>query len=209
MLALGQRTVFSTGLCQVVLILASASAIRRKMLEHAGVDYRAVPADIDEGAVKRRGGRPEEIALELAEAKAATVSRENPGDWVVGSDSVVAVDERIFDKPPSREEAARHLRLFSGKRMRLTSAVAIARDGEIDWRAVDTAELQVRVLSEEFIDAYLDREWPDVGWCVGVFRMEGLGVQLFERVKGSHFTILGMPLVPLLGALREKGILQS
>ena len=115
----------------------------------------------------------------------------------------------MFDKPRSREEAAEHLRLFSGKTMQLTSAVALARAGEVDWSHVESASLVVRELSEAFIHDYLEAEWPEVGYCVGVFRLEGRGVQLFERIEGDHFTILGMPLLPLLGALRERGLIPA
>jgi septum formation protein len=128
---------------------------------------------------------------------------------VIGSDSVVNVAGRAFDKPRDRNEAAEHLRFFSGNPMILTSAVALAKGGELDWRQVDTATLQVRALSETFIAAYLDAEWPGVGHTVGVFRLEGRGVQLFSSIDGDHFTILGMPLLALLGALRERGLLPA
>jgi septum formation protein len=117
------------------------------------------------------------------------------------------VGGRLFDKPRDRAEAADHLRFFSGKPMRLTSAVALTRDGVVDWSHVETATLQARSLSEEFIAVYLDAEWPEVGYTVGVFRLEGRGVQLFLSIDGDHFTILGMPLLPLLGALRTRGLL--
>ena len=193
----------------MALILASASPIRRTMLEHAGLDHRAVPASIDEAAIKEKFSDAEAAAAELARAKALHVSREYPGEWVIGSDSIVTVNGRMFDKPRNRDEAAEHLRFFSNNAMRLTSGVALAIDGEVDWVHVETASLQVRPLSDVFIDDYLGSEWPAVGGCVGVFRMEGRGVQLFERVQGSHFTILGMPLIPLLGALRQREILRS
>ena len=178
------------------------------MLEQAGVDFEVVPAAVDEAAVKRTFGDPQQAALELAMAKALAVSGAHPGDWTIGSDSIVSVDGRTFDKPGGREQAAEHLRFFSGRDMLLTSAVALARDGAVDWAHGDTAELRVRPLSDAFIDEYLEREWPAVGGCVGVFRMEGPGVQLFGDVRGSHFTILGMPLIPLLEALRERGLLR-
>lgn len=179
------------------------------MLSHAGVEHEAIPAAIDESMLKQGFSDPERAAVELAKAKAIAVSVNRPDEWVIGSDSMVSVDGRQFDKPASREEAAEHLRLFSGRTMRLTSAVALARNGAIHWSHVETAELRVRRLSEAFIEAYLDQEWPAVGGCVGVFRMEGRGVQLFDAVEGSHFTILGMPLIPLLSALRERGLLPS
>ena len=189
------------------LILASASAIRRTMLEQAGVPHSVTPAQIDEGAVKERLREPRMIALELARAKATAVSRQHPREWAIGSDSVVSVDGRLFDKPRDRAEAAEHLRFFSGKTMVLMSAVALARDGELEWNHVETARLAVREMSEAFIEGYLEAEWPEVGATVGVFRLEGRGVQLFESIDGDHFTVLGMPLIPLLGALRERGLL--
>ena len=178
------------------------------MLEAAGVAFEALPAGIDEQAVKRRLRSPREIALELAKAK-ATAASADPGDWVIGSDSIVSVDGRLFDKPRSRDDAAAHLRFFSGKAMQLTSAVALARAGRVDWSHVESATLQVRHLGEKFVDGYLAAEWPDVGYCVGVFRLEGRGVQLFERIEGDHFTVLGMPLLPLLAALRDRGVIES
>jgi septum formation protein len=126
---------------------------------------------------------------------------------VIGSDSTVGVEGIRYSKPRDREEAAEHLRAFSGQTMLLSSAVALANKGRIDWSHAETARLAVRPLSESFIQSYLDQEWPEVGYCVGVFRMEGRGVMLFDRVEGSHFTILGMPLLPLLGALRERGVI--
>ena len=191
------------------LILASSSAIRKAMLEAAGVEHEPIPAAVDEDAVKQRLQSPGEIASDLAKAKAMNVSSVRPNEWVIGSDSVVSVDGRLFDKPKDRGDAAEHLRFFSGKRMHLTSAVALARGGQVDWSHVDSAKLHVRELSDEFIGSYLDAEWPEVGYCVGVFRLEGPGVQLFERIDGDHFTVLGMPLIPLLGALRDRRLIPS
>jgi septum formation protein len=179
------------------------------MLDSAGVRYEAIPADLDESAIKSELDRPEDVARELAEAKALSVSRDRPADLVIGSDSVVTVGGRMFDKPTGRGQAEEHLRLFSGEEMRLTSAVALARNGQVEWRQADTAILEVRPLSDSFIRAYLDAEWPQVGYCVGVFRLEGRGVQLFDRIHGDYFTILGMPLIPLLGALRERQVLPA
>ena len=174
------------------------------MLDAAGVEYVAVKPDVDEDLMKKQLDSVEAIASELAAAKACSIGGSN---WVVGSDSVVSVGGRLFDKPRDRDEAAEHLRFFSGKAMELTSSVALAKDGQLDWRHVETARLQVRTLSEAFIADYLDAEWPEVGYTVGVFRMEARGVQLFESIDGDHFTILGMPLLPLLGALRERELL--
>lgn len=194
----------------MALILASQSAIRRAMLEQAGVSFTAGSSTIDEDAEKRAyRGDASALAEVLARAKAAGGSAPSLDDWVIGSDSVVAVDGRQFDKPKSRSDAAEHLRFFSGKALQLTSAVALARGGEVDWSHSDTATLRVRQLSERFIERYLDLEWPEVGYCVGVFRLEGRGVQLFESIEGSYFTILGMPLLPLLSALRERGAIEA
>ena len=175
------------------------------MLNAAGVQYDAQRPQVDEDELKARVSDPERIALELVSAKARSVD----GEWVIGSDSVVSVAGQRFSKPRDREQAAEHLRFFSGQQMTLTSAVAIARSGELDWVHAETATLHVRRLSDDFIASYLDAEWPEVGYCVGVFRLEARGVQLFERIDGDYFTILGMPLLPLLGALRERRLLAS
>lgn len=175
------------------------------MLDAAGVSYEAVRPEVDEEELKLGLLDATEIALRLAAAKAASVA----GEWVIGSDSVVTCVGRLFSKPRDRRDAAEHLRFFSGKAMHLTSAVALARDGSIDWSHAETATLRVRHLTELFIEDYLDAEWPEVGYTVGVFRLEGRGVQLFDRIDGDHFTILGTPLIPLLGALRERGLLPS
>lgn len=192
----------------MTLILASTSPIRRQMLDAAGIEYEVAQPELDESEIKARLKDAGEIASELAAAKALSVSA-SANDWLIGSDSVVSVEARLFDKPQDREAAADHLRFFSGKTMLLTSAVALARNGLVDWTHVETARLQVRSLSHRFIESYLDAEWPEVGYCVGVFRLEGRGVQLFERIDGDHFAILGMPLLPLLGALRERGLLTA
>ena len=193
------------------IVLASASSSRRAMLEAAGVAFAAVPAAIDERALEAEmaGSDSNEIAQALAAAKAAAVSATRPGQWVLGSDSLVEVVGRRFDKPASRAEAADHLRAFSSRTMTLHSAAALAKDGRIDWVESDFARLAVRDLSDDFISAYLNAEWPAVSGCVGVFRIEGLGVQLFERVTGDQFTVLGMPLLSVLAALRERGVLLS
>ena len=191
----------------MTLILASHSQSRRAMLDAAGVAYQAVPAALDERALEAglTGADAAQVALALAEAKALAVSAAHPGALVLASDSLVEVGGRRFDKPASRAEAAEHLRFFSGKVMELHSAAALARDGKVVWRHADRALLTVRTLSEAFIADYLAAEWPAVAHCVGVFRIEAMGVQLFEWIEGSQFTVLGMPLLPVLGALREHG----
>ncbi|WP_374410124.1 nucleoside triphosphate pyrophosphatase [Novosphingobium colocasiae] len=189
------------------MILASNSASRRAMLEAAGLSFARQPADVDERALEAAlaGAPAATVALELARAKALAVSATQPGELVLGSDSLVVCGGRRFDKPGSREQAAEHLRAFSGKVMHLHSAAALARDGVVLWSAPDLAALHVIAMSPEFIAAYLDAEWPEVAGCVGVFRIEARGVTLFERIEGDYFTILGMPLMKVLGALRDLG----
>lgn len=195
------------------LILASKSASRRAMLDAAGVAYESIPADIDERAVEAGlasaapAPKPSDVAEALAVAKAAAVAAQHPGALVLGSDSLVVCAGRRFNKPASREEAAEHLRFFSGKVMELHSAAALVRDGGCEWSHAALARLHVRELSEDFIQHYLTLEWPAIGHTVGAFRIEGPGVQLFASIEGDQFTVLGMPLLPLLAALRDEGVL--
>lgn len=190
-----------------MLILASQSASRRAMLDAAGVPFMALPASVDERAIEAdlAGQHPAEIALALARAKAGAVAALHPGRLVLGSDSLVVCAGRRFDKPADKAEAAAHLRAFSGQVMELHSAAALMRDDRLVWSHASLALLKVRVLDEAFIAAYLDHEWPAVAGCVGVFRIEARGVQLFDAIDGDHFTVLGMPLLPVLGALRAEG----
>jgi len=196
------------------LVLASQSASRRAMLDAAGVPHDAIPAYVDEDAAKialrAEGAPPRAIADALAELKALRISQSVPGALVLGSDSLVAFEDgTTLDKPESREQAAEHLRLMSGKRHDLISAAVIAENGQPVWRVVDRAKMFVRPLSESFIEQYLDLEWPVIAGCVGCFRIEGLGVQLFSRIEGSHFTVLGMPLLPVLDYLRVRQVLPT
>ena len=193
------------------LVLASKSVSRRAMLDAAGIAYECVPADIDERALEAEmdGADPSEIAQALAAAKAAAISVDRGDAWVLGSDSLVEVAGHRFDKPQSREHAAEHLRFFSGKPMHLHSAAALARDGAIEWVAPSLATLHVRELSDEFIETYLGAEWPEIGHCAGAFRIEAMGVQLFDRIIGDQFTVLGMPLLEVLRALRERGVMAA
>lgn len=195
----------------MTIILASKSASRRAMLNAAGVAFEAHAADLDERSIEVGLGdaSPQEVAEALSVAKAQSVATQFESRLVLGSDSLVVCDGRRFDKPESREQAADHLRAFSGKVMELHSAAAIVRDNTCEWSQASLARLHVRELSEEFIEDYLAAEWPEVGYCVGVFRIEAMGVQLFSEIEGDQFTVLGMPLLGVLGALRELGELTS
>ena len=195
------------------LLLASKSEARRAMLEAAGVPFEAVDAELDEEAAKAglqgAGFEPRDIAEELAQLKALSVSA-GETDLVLGSDQVLELPGgSMLSKPESRAEALDQLRSLSGATHYLHSAAVIAQAGEGIWWHVETAELTMRPLSEAFLDDYLDREYEAIRWSVGGYRIEGPGVQLFERIAGSHFAILGMPLLPVLAYLRERGLLAS
>ncbi|WP_243846861.1 Maf family protein [Sphingomonas japonica] len=184
------------------------------MLDAAGVAYRALPAHVDEDAAKAglaaNGLSPRDTADALAELKALKLSASHPGELVLGCDSIVALaDCTLLDKPIDRADAAAHLAALSGGRHQILSAAVIAEGGRAVWRHVDRALLHVRPLSPAFIETYLACEWPAIAGCVGCFRIEGEGVQLFDRIDGSHFTVLGMPLLPILGYLRQRGAMPS
>jgi len=194
------------------LILASQSASRRAMLTDAGVPFTPMAAMVDEESAKQALAdlSPRDLADALAELKAVKIATQVPGALVLGSDSLVALaDGTRLDKPVDRDDAARHLRAMSGGIHDLWSAAVIAENGRAVWRQVDRARLHVRPLGDAFIDRYLDAEWPAIAGCVGCFRVEGPGVQLFNRVEGSHFTILGMPLLPVLAYLRERKVMPA
>jgi septum formation protein len=179
------------------------------MLGAAGVDFDVVPAAIDERALEAELGEvaPDRVALALARAKALSV--DGGVRPVLGSDSVLSVDGQRFDKPDSRAQAAEHLRFFSGRTMELHSAAAIALGGHLRWDHIALARLTVRPLSDDFIERYLAAEWPEVSQCVGVFRIEALGIQLFENIEGDMFTVLGMPLLSVLAELRQLEVLPA
>ncbi len=191
------------------LILASQSRARQMLLANAGISYEAIPADIDERALQKDSGlsTPGEIARLLAAEKARFVSSQNPGRYVVGADQTLAVGGRLFSKPAGRAAAAEQLRLLAGQRHELHSAFAVARDGKILLADVSIAGMTMRRLSESEIEAYLDQAGEAVTTSVGAYQLEGLGVHLFERIEGDHFTILGLPLLPLLAFLRSERLL--
>ncbi|MES2022505.1 MAG: nucleoside triphosphate pyrophosphatase [Pseudomonadota bacterium] len=195
-------------------VLASQSASRRAMLAAAGVPFEAVSAGVDEDSAKAAlladGFGARDMADALAELKAIKVSSGDGQALVLGCDSVVALEDgSMLDKPRDRAEAAEHLRRLSGKRHELVSAAVMAEGGRPVWRVVDRARMHVRPLSDAFIESYLDLEWPEIAWCVGCYRIEGPGAQLFSRIEGSQFTVLGLPLLPVLDYLRVRGVMTS
>ena len=191
------------------LILASQSRARQTLLANAGINFEAVPAELDERALQQTSGlsAPGDIAALLAREKALAVSSQQSGKFVVGADQTLALGTRLFSKPASRAQAAEQLRALAGHGHELHSAVAVARDGKILFEAEAVARMTMRRLGEAEIDAYLDQAGKAVTSSVGAYQLEGLGVHLFERIEGDHFTILGLPLLPLLAFLRSQRLL--
>ena len=195
----------------VTLLLASKSGTRRAMLEAAEVPFEFVDAAFDEEAAKERLGSLSGagLAAALAEGKARAVTAA-AGDLVLGSDQTLERDNgSLLSKPSSREDAFAQLKALSGRTHALHSAASIVENGVPAWQHVETVRLTMRSLSDAFIESYLDREYEAIRWSVGGYRIEGLGAQLFERIEGSHFAILGLPLLPLLAYLRERKVLPS
>ena len=191
------------------LILASQSRTRQALLANAGIDFEAVPADIDEREIQQASGlsAPGDIAALLARRKALSVSLRRPGRFVVGADQTLTRGARLFTKPAGRAQAAEQLRALAGGSHELHSAVAVARDGAILFEGVSIARMTIRQLGEREIGAYLDAAGQVVTTSVGAYQLEGLGVHLFERIEGDHFTVLGLPLLPLLAFLRSERLL--
>lgn len=195
------------------LILASASAGRAALLRNAGLDFSLQPARIDERALERAalgrapdgGLNPGELALCLSEAKAQDVSRNAPDALVIGADQVMACGGRIFHKPADNAAAREQLRLLRGRTHSLYSALTVAQAGEPRWQHFDRADLTMRDFSDDFLDEYCRKEEPHLLASVGAYRIEGPGAQLFSRISGDVFTIIGLPLLPLLGYLRKIG----
>jgi septum formation protein len=191
------------------LILASQSRTRQTLLANAGIAFEAIPAEIDEREIQRASGltAPGDIASLLARQKALWVSSRQPDRFVVGADQTLALGKQLFSKPAGRAQAADQLRILAGKSHELHSAVAVVRDGNILFETVSIARMTMRQLTEAEIDAYLDEAGAAVTSSVGAYQLEGLGIHLFERIEGDHFTILGLPLLPLLAFLRGEGLL--
>ncbi|RWA99097.1 MAG: Maf-like protein [Mesorhizobium sp.] len=195
------------------LILASGSPFRKAMLVNAGVDVEAVPADVDEraleGPLQDSGVSPEDVALVLAEAKASDVSERRPGALVLGCDQTLSLGDEVFHKPADREGARRHLLALSGRTHQLNSAAVLVRDGKVLWRHVGIASMTMRKLDPAFIGRHLARVGAKALSSVGAYQIEGEGIQLFEKIEGDHFTIVGLPLLPLLAELRTLGAIDG
>ena len=193
------------------LILASKSAARRAMLENAGVAFQVCVAGVDEEAIKAASGDLDAgaLAVRLAEAKALAVSRDNESAWVLGSDQTLAFDGGLVSKARSLDAARDRLEAMRGRTHQLHSGAALAIGGAVVWSGVDTVQMRMRDFSDAFLDAYLAAEGEALLACVGSYRLEGLGSQLFEAVEGDYFTVLGLPLWPVLAELRRAGVLAS
>ena len=195
------------------LILASSSAPRRAILENAGLRFAVEAARVDEeqarASLEAEGATTAQMAETLAELKARKVARRHPAALVIGADQMLDCAGRRFDKPKDRAEAKRHLQAFSGKRHSLISAACVVRDDARIWHLTARAELTVRPLDEPFIDSYLAAVGPHAMASVGAYQLEGLGAQLFSRIDGDYFTILGLPLLPLLDFLRAHRVLAT
>ncbi|HEU5273791.1 MAG TPA: Maf family protein [Xanthobacteraceae bacterium] len=193
------------------LVLASKSAVRRALIEAAGIPLEVAPADIDERAIEARAGvgAASEAALLLAREKARVAASQAGRRFVVGADQTLALGGTRFTKPIDRNAAREQLRALSGRTHELHAAVAVARDGRVLFSHVDTARLSMRSLSDGFLDAYLAAAGPSVTTSVGGYQLEGLGSHLFERIEGDYFTILGLPLFALLGFFRREGCLAA
>ena len=188
------------------LILASQSSARKMLLANAGFEFETVTADIDERGIQAASklSSPRDIGLLLAREKAKAVSANHPGSYVIGADQTLALGDRLFNKPAGRAQAMAQLRDLAGKSHELNSAVALAHDGKIVFEDVSVARMTMRRMSEAELSAYLDAAGDAVTTSVGAYQLEGLGIHLFERIEGDHFTILGLPLLPLLAFLRRE-----
>lgn len=195
------------------LILASASASRQMLMRNAGLIFSSIPAEIDERAIDARleaeGATPETIALELAKAKAIAVSRLHPDAFVIGSDQTMSLGSRVYHKAKDMAEAHANILSLSGKTHYLNSGLAIAKNGVVLWETVSFAAMTVRDLSPDYVSRYLEMAGSKVLSSVGAYQLEGEGIQLFNSIEGDYFTVLGLPLLPLLAQLRELKLIDG
>lgn len=195
------------------LILASASASRQMLMRNAGLTFSSIPAQIDERAIDTKleqdGAAPEVIALELAKAKAIAVSLLHPSAYVIGSDQTMSLGDRIYHKAKDMAQAHANVLSLSGKTHRLNCGVALAKNGAVIWDTVSIAKMTVRELSADYVSRYLERSGSQVLSSVGAYQLEGEGIQLFSSIEGDYFTILGLPLLPLLAQLRELRVIDG
>lgn len=195
------------------LILASNSASRKSLMSGAGLEFEATGADIDERGIEARlsanYAKPPEVAVELARAKALWVSERHPDAYVIGSDQVLSLGDRLFHKPLSMGEAADHIRAMSGETHHLNCGVAIAFRGVVIWSDVSIAAMKMRTISPAFLQTYLDMAGEGILQSVGAYQFEGPGIQLFERIDGDYFTILGLPMLKLLAGLRQLELIDA
>lgn len=193
------------------LILASKSAARQSMLKNAGIEFQSLPANIDEENIlkvlEKEGASATNIALHLAKEKALLISKNKPDHYIIGSDQVLSMNEKIYSKANDKAEAIERLKEFQGQEHYLTSAVCVAKNDEILWHKTDVAALKMKALDVQAIEKYSEKAGDVLTQCVGCYAIEGIGIQLFNDIRGDFFTILGMPLLSLLNFLDSKGAL--
>ena len=194
----------------MTLILASGSAIRAEMLRNAGVEFSGIPAEVDETAIKtemlKQGASAGDIALALSDEKARVVSVANPKNLVLGADQVLVCEGRLFDKPRDISEAAEHLRLLRGKPHQLLSAATVYENGHCIWKTVGDVHLVMRSFTDRFLENYIEQQGTELLSTVGAYKIEGVGAQLFSKIEGDYFSILGLPLLEFLEFLRTRDI---
>lgn len=195
------------------IILASGSSIRKTLLTNAGVPFTTLPARIDEDAIKAalqaEEASPRDVADALAEFKARKLAEKYPEALVIGSDQVLEFQGGILSKPATRDDAADQLRAMRGRQHKLLSAIVVYENAEPVWRHVGQVRLLMRDFTDDFLQAYLDRNWPGIGDSVGGYKLEEEGVRLFSRIEGDYFTVLGLPLLELVGFLTQKGVIEE
>lgn len=193
------------------LILASSSPIRRQLLTRSNVAHEAIPARVDEEAIRAsllsEGVSPRDLADALADAKAQKVSQKNPDAIVLGSDQILDFEGQVFSKAETQEDAAKQLRVLRGKKHSLHSAVVAYEAAKPVWRQLTTAHLTMRPFSDDYLKGYLERNWHSVQYCVGAYKLEEEGARLFQNIEGDYFTVLGLPLIELLGYFSLRGVI--